>query len=513
MQMACRIRRICRRFIMDENGSYAIIFAVAAIPLFLAAGAAIDYGHALQVKSHLQNATDSAAFAAAKEPNLSDRERKRIARKLLKKNFKAGSVDKIQINLDGPTVTVTANASVPTSFMQLARIDKIPISVDALVSDDSNDIEIALVLDVSGSMRHSLSSGSSRIDELKKAAISLVDKLTTNTDRKVKVAVVPFTMNVNIGTANSSFVTGSNHAFFTGTKWMGCVQERAMPKHVANEPGGRLHAYIWPPSPDDVSSGICKNPSNGTNDGYATLAETSAAATSSPDNAQFDDPNRNCVRHAILPLSKSVSTVKTYIQSLTSRGNDGTIIAPGVTWGLRALSPEWPFSEGDDWKKPTAKVMIVLTDGEQTTEIEYQGQSCPSAKNTASTYAFDPATFKMSGRKLSTTGPVDNWTPYGFIADSDPFKYGTSSVSQLSDALHSLSLAACSEAKKKQSGNQIEIFTIGVSDATRPGTRVYDLLNQCASTPKNHFYVKDNAAMTAAFDEIAEHTLKLRLAR
>lgn len=155
--------------------------------------------------------------------------------------------------------------------------------------------------------------------------------------------------------------------------------------------------------------------------------------------------------------------------------------------------------------------MVILTDGAQTTEIEYQSQTCNQASNDTESYAFDPANFGMKGKKLSGTGPVDNWTPYGFIADSDPFSNGTNSIADLPDTLMELSLSACAEAKKSYRRNNIEVFTIGVSDQTAPGTKIYDLLNKCASKPENHFYVTDSASLEATFKEITREVKNIHL--
>ncbi|MCB1428281.1 MAG: hypothetical protein KDJ66_04025, partial [Nitratireductor sp.] len=64
---------------------------------------------------------------------------------------------------------------------------------------------------------------------------------------------------------------------------------------------------------------------------------------------------------------------------------------------------------------------------------------------------------------------------------------------------------------KQVNGAGIEIFTIGVSSDTAPGTKVYDLLHNCASAPENHFYVTDKDSVDKAFEAITNKVLKLRL--
>ncbi|MCB1457792.1 MAG: TadE/TadG family protein [Nitratireductor sp.] len=497
-------------FRQSRNGNFAITFALVLTPIMLCAGAAVDYSRISDTRTRMQDAADTAALTAAIERNKSKSERKQIARDMFDANYNGTDIRKFSVDFDSDQVTVRVKTTLNMSLMRIAGYKNIDVAVESSANLDMSELEVALVLDISGSMLNSLPDGTSRIDALRQASLKLVDSLEKKANGKSKIAVVPFTMNVNIGTSNSSMATGTNDPLFAGSKWLGCVQEDKPPYHIADKPKSKLQAYIWPPAPDGTtaSGGFCKNRSNGTNTGYANLEEASNLSSKS---AYFDGPNRNCVRFPIEPLTDRFNDVRNTLNALESHGNDGTIIAPGVTWGLRVLSPAWPFKEGNAWNKNNYKYMIVITDGAQTTEIEYQDQTCNTATNSGDPYEFDPANFGMGGKKLSGQGPVDNWTPYGYILDSDPFQDHPGSVYGLPDTLQKLSLDACTEAKKQVNGAGIEIFTIGVSSDTAPGTKVYDLLHSCASAPENHFYVTDKDSVDKAFDAITNKVLKLRL--
>src|SRR5271169_3436812 len=56
-----------RRLIERREGIVAIIFALCAIPIFIAAGMAIDIGRAYAVKVRLGAALDAAALAVGSE--------------------------------------------------------------------------------------------------------------------------------------------------------------------------------------------------------------------------------------------------------------------------------------------------------------------------------------------------------------------------------------------------------------------------------------------------------------
>lgn len=65
--------RICfMRLVKDRRGNFGILTALAIVPLLGAAGIAIDYGHALEVRTQLMGAADAAALGAisAKSPAL-----------------------------------------------------------------------------------------------------------------------------------------------------------------------------------------------------------------------------------------------------------------------------------------------------------------------------------------------------------------------------------------------------------------------------------------------------------
>ena len=63
--------RIQQRALRSQRGAVAVLFGIALLVLLLAGGLVLDLGHLYILKSELQNASDSAALAGAKELNLS----------------------------------------------------------------------------------------------------------------------------------------------------------------------------------------------------------------------------------------------------------------------------------------------------------------------------------------------------------------------------------------------------------------------------------------------------------
>ncbi len=495
----------------NRSGSVSVLFAAVLVVLIFGIGIAVDFGRASAEKSRLQGALDAAVLASANEL-VDDAERESVFKSNFKANYQkkyAQKIQKLKLKIDkSGKVTGRAVVRVPTTFTSILNIETLKVAATSVAKRGSYDIEIVLVLDVSGSMRHKLSSGDIRIDALKDAAKKLVNIISSNkkSDQKVMYSIVPFTMNVNVGKQNISFVKNTNHSLFKGTSWAGCVLARKAPDDVLDTPGD-WHAYIWPPEPNKMN--YCQNPSNGTNDGYASVEEIGKYGTYSP---FTKGPNYNCVRHSIMPLTESAGDTIGKIEGLTSEWNMGTIIAPGVTWGLRVLSPNAPFQEGANFNHKTRKIMVVLTDGELTTEKGYW--NCPSDINTSTTYSFDPKKFELSGQTLSNRGPADSFSPYGYMYDSAPLGGPTKSWSAVEDKLHDVSLSACDAVKKHDLGQkEMEIFTVAVSSDAGPGTRVYDLLQNCATSTQHAFHVDSAQEMEAAFAKIADEATKLYLSK
>ncbi len=53
-----------RRFLRSQNGNYAAIFAIAAVPVMAGVAGAVDYFNVSNKAAEIQNALDAAALAA-----------------------------------------------------------------------------------------------------------------------------------------------------------------------------------------------------------------------------------------------------------------------------------------------------------------------------------------------------------------------------------------------------------------------------------------------------------------
>jgi Flp pilus assembly protein TadG len=225
---------IFKRFGSDRSGATAVVFGLAVIPLVVAAGAALDYGRASAAKLQLQRAVDAAALALVKDaPAGDDRQIKKRGEELVKallSGAKDISTDKITISRESQAVRVVASATMKTAFMALAGFDTLSISSEAQAAWGMTNIELALVLDNTGSMNET-PQGKRKIDELKSAAGRLLIDLRAVAHDKdtVKVSIVPFDTEVRLDTAhrNADWLRWNHPS--ERQDWTGYAEDRASP--------------------------------------------------------------------------------------------------------------------------------------------------------------------------------------------------------------------------------------------------------------------------------------------
>ena len=142
MQICSKLQRFVKNFGACQKGSIAVIYAVSAIPIFVAAGSAIDYIRYLANTTELQAALDSAALAAAATPEATDAERLALAEATFARNLEGGDLAGAAIvrsfDIENDTVVAAADMDMPTSLMQFAGINSMKLSVgtEIAVPDD-----------------------------------------------------------------------------------------------------------------------------------------------------------------------------------------------------------------------------------------------------------------------------------------------------------------------------------------------------------------------------------------
>ena len=325
--------RLIREFSGNRQGGVAMVFAIALIPFMGTVGIAVDYARAGQAKAAIQGALDSTAIAMAKqaprttEAALASMGNYYFAALMLKEAELAHST--VDVRKTDKLVTLKVRATMKTSLAGLFGFPEWDIDVKAASAYGTRKIEVALVLDNTGSM-----ASANKIGELKKASHTLITMLSAAAVQpdQIKVAIVPYTTRVNLGTGYrdepwlTNTPTGTLISDYkvpaTRAAWQGCVADRDAPHN------------------------------------------RSVTATSIP-MPQTLYPMVNCTDGvaAVQPLTNNWSVLRSRIDAMHANGM--TNIALGAQWGFEMLSGAAPFTEtvgtGD-----VERFMILLTDGDNT---------------------------------------------------------------------------------------------------------------------------------------------------
>jgi Flp pilus assembly protein TadG len=484
-----RLRR-CRR------GAIAVALAIM-LPIVLAGVMIGVEGSRLhQLETRLQIALDAAALAGARDINAATLAAD--VRQVFDANF----------DQDAPAAEVTAFEVVPLAdehgvrrlqmsaaarlrsplggLLDAAELDWLAVSAANRTIRKTQGMELALVLDNTGSMR-----GGDKIGDLRTAAQALVDALFDDQESKPNlwVAVVPYAASVNVGRQHMDWLRGGAEALapfaafgHVATRpgghplaWKGCVLARAdgADETDATPIDAPLDPLFWPSSGEEPAAGASA---------HFTLAENVW-----PVDAEVDErneaqnngfgPNLGC-GSAILPLTSSYAAVSAKVAEMQPWHRGGTMANVGLVWGWRTLSPAWRGL----WRDAGGSVL-------ETLPLDYE------------------AAYMSKVIVLMTDG-ANGWyrkdyTAYRFPGDALLGGVG----------LDARMLGACSALKREG----IVLFTItfgaGINSATA------QLYSDCASTPEQdpnfpgpkYFDAPTAAELDAAFKDIAGQLTELRL--
>ncbi|MEL7049373.1 MAG: pilus assembly protein TadG-related protein, partial [Pseudomonadota bacterium] len=329
--MFAKTAKVAKSFQDDTCGAVMMIFGLSILGFALVAGLAVDYGRISHIKSRLLEASDAAALAAGKallDGRLNNSEIELLAVRNFNANILEGGnvlevVNTPDISVDRATgsVNINVSADVEMTLMKLAGFTSVTVPAGSATRFDQRDVELAMALDLTGSMNNN-----GKLGDLKVATKDLIDILLPDggTPNEVHIAFAPYSSGVNAGRFAEA-ATGVNANTFNG-----CTFEREgfdEAEFQAPGPGDYLKTNLHP----DVRNGI-------------------SCPTSAP----------------VVPLSDNKaqlkSTVDAYQASGTTAGHTGT------QWASYLLSPEWngvldghdasAFGDGS-----TVKAMVLMTDG------------------------------------------------------------------------------------------------------------------------------------------------------
>jgi Flp pilus assembly protein TadG len=454
-----RLLKFLSRGVRDKRGVTAVAFAITFAVLAPMSLGIFDVYTMTEQHGKLQDALDAATLYAARSNAFTTADVNTIGQKALTANLQLIPGASLQsssftlVSAAGDT-KVVANAAVTLPAYAPMAFNHAPVQVASEVTRPGNNLEVAMVLDNTGSM------SGSPMTSLQSAANQLIDLVVSDTQTPYysKIAIVPYSNAVNAGAyvntvrgapanGTGTDVTGFNNIKFTAYSGGGhptfavssCVSERtgahAFDDAAYNASGG-LVGWVYPPA---------------------------------------DNP---CINATIQPLSSDKTTLHAEIGTLTAGGS--TAGALGVEWGWYMISPNWASlfpasSQGAAYGTPhTLKVMVLMTDG-----------------------AFNTAYCKgvISGPSSATDGSSGSGTEHAACAspDSDSFTQAQTLCSAM-----------------KAAPNNVIIYTVAfLHGGADPQAQA--ILSSCATDAAHAYVPTDGASLQVAFQQIAADLNKLRI--
>ena len=331
------INHFAKKYRKNTEGNVAIMMAVTLFGLVGGLALAVDLSNAYFAKQRLQQTTDAVALMAAKDKSLdTDAKLQEAAQALYDATYPNSTGTRIiieSIKRDGDSVIVSTRNNIDTHFTGIFKKSNQDVAVKSVATFTQRSIDVALVLDTTGSMGGKVSgdpSGTVKLASLQAATHGLLDSLEGSGADEVRVSVVPFAQYVNVGTEHkreSWLDLDRRHE----TSWKGCVGSRLMGQDESpNRRGDKIPAFV----------------------------------------------SANCASE-IQPLTKDLNAVRTSVDGFRARG--WTYIPSGIVWGWRTLEGELPKKAAPKPKGTVHKdVMIIMTDGVNTRSkrgLDHEGWS------------------------------------------------------------------------------------------------------------------------------------------
>jgi hypothetical protein len=224
MRVAALYAARLRRFVRNEDGNMVVFGVLLSLTMMMIGGLSIDLMRQEKARTAIQQTLDRGVLAAASLNQPLD------PIDVLTDYFAKAGLDgllnttDVQTEQDGITgvdltsdyrlVTAMAGTTVPPLFVQLIGQGGLIANASATAEQKKSDVEISLVLDVSGSMAEAPSSGSiTKLENLKIAAKDFVTAMMVNIGPdRVSINLIPYNGQVNLGPdAFAAFSTTDTH--------------------------------------------------------------------------------------------------------------------------------------------------------------------------------------------------------------------------------------------------------------------------------------------------------------
>lgn len=185
---------LARVFLRGEDGNLSIFAICLFVLMVMMGGIAVDIMRYETTRTTLQNTLDRATLASASLSQTLDPEvvvTDYFAKAGLSEYLRSVSVDE---GMNYREVMADASAATDPFFLHMIGIDDMDAPGHSMAEQRMTNVDIVLVLDVSGSMANN-----NRLTNLKIAAKEFVDTVLSSDDEdRISITLVPFSENVNL---------------------------------------------------------------------------------------------------------------------------------------------------------------------------------------------------------------------------------------------------------------------------------------------------------------------------
>ncbi len=347
-----------RRFTRDRGGNFAVMFGAVAAVLAIGVGFGVDTMQIFNARTALRNALDAAVTSTAQGLTTGIIEKKDANASVMAfitANSTGGMLshdrivlDDLQVDPLARTVTATAHVDVELFFPLFGMEKSRRVSDTNAATYSDKKIEVAMMLDLTGSMKRDYWRHTDKIGDLQDAATIAVEAflgLNNPKSPRVRVALVPYADGVNTGPlANTVFREAKNSS----------GKADAPPPLTAARP---------------VSAGgsTCANERK---DRTGMAMDMSDAGPGTAMVNQDDRLRNSCPDSALVPLTTDQDKLLEAIDDFKADGFTAGHI--GIQWTRYLLSPKWrgtleaavPDSGPAEYNDRKAKkIAILMTDG------------------------------------------------------------------------------------------------------------------------------------------------------
>ncbi|WP_022705327.1 pilus assembly protein [Pseudorhodobacter ferrugineus] len=391
------------RFAASEDGSLIVLSLVLFMLMVTMGGLAVDVMRFEQRRTALQQTLDRSVLAAASmTQNLEPAD---VVNDYFQKAGLAENLDWVDVDrgINYRIVTAGASSNLATLFISNFKfleesdvdINNLAVAAASGAEQRISNVEVSMVLDISGSM------GGSRINNLRPAAREFVTSvLSTAEPGRVSISIVPYNAQVNIGAQMlSAFNVNTTNTHSASA----CIElpDSTFTSNTMSRTAPFTHnAHFDPYNYTSGWNNMLFNCPPNTGNGQVPMVQNGNTVT---------------------PMTDNQGVLHAAINNLAVGGN--TSIDVGVKWGAYLLSrsanpviqhlvnqnrvqSKFGNRPLDPATADVLKVLVVMTDGENTTEYKIN-----DPYNTGDSNIYEHRTNGRVSVYFNRSGSNDWWWP------------------------------------------------------------------------------------------------------